>query len=184
MNKKLLALFAIVALVSGMIGFYVKDYNYHKDPTVSYNVYVFKDGLQVAESGNTITDIGETWIRDWVGLAGSGNTTSRNAAMWISLSNDASPLASWTKLTNEVAANGFTRAEGTVSAWTNSGDSAFNITKTFTATGEQQLQCAGLNWVSTSDSDNNLFACAAFTQTTFNTGDTLTITWSITINAN
>jgi hypothetical protein len=147
-------------------------------------MYVFKDGLLISESGNLITDLGEDWIRDWVGLAGAGNTTARSAAMYISLSNDASPSASWTKLPNEVAANGFTRAVGDVAEWDNSGDAAFNVTKTFTATGTQQLQCAGLNYLVTAESDNNLFAAAAFTQTTFNADDTLTITWSITINAN
>lgn len=174
----------LIAALAFTIGYAVNPIAVHQNPSVSYNVQVFKDGIQISEAGNVITDIGEDWIADWIGLAGADNTTARSAAQWISLSNDASPDASWTKLTNEVAANGFTRALGDVAAWTNSGDSAFNVTKTFTATGTQQLQCAGLNWAETAESDNNLFACAAFTQTTFNSGDTLTITWSITINAN
>jgi hypothetical protein len=117
-------------------------------------------------------------------MSGAANTTSRNATQWISLSNVGTPLQTWTVLTTEVDANGFDRQLGTVVAWTNAGDSAFNVTKTFTATGTQQLQTAGLNWNGQSLSDNNLFACAAFTQTTFNSGDTLTITWTITVDAN
>jgi hypothetical protein len=73
---------------------------------------------------------------------------------------------------------------GTVVAWENSGDRAFNVSKQFTATGTQQLQTAGLQWNDTPVSDNNLFASADFTQTTFNSADTLTITWVITVNAN
>lgn len=156
----------------------------HRDPSVSYNVYVFKDGVQVAESGNTITDIGEDWICDWIGLAGADNTTARSAAQYISLSNDGSASAAWTVLPGEVNANGFTRAVGTVTPWVNGGDSAFNVTKTFTASDTQQLQTAGLNWDDVAESDNNLFAAADFTQTTFSSGDTLTITWVITVNAN
>lgn len=156
----------------------------HKNPQVQWNVYVLKDGVQIGEAaGNLITNIGETWLRDWAGSS-AGNTTSRDGARYISLCNTASPDATWTKLTSEVTANGFDRAEGTVAWWTNSNDAAFNVTKTFTATGTQQLQTAGLNWVATDDSDNNLFAAAAFTQTTFNNGDTLTITWTITFDAN
>lgn len=131
-----------------------------------------------------ITDIGETWIRDWIGVAGEGNTTSRNATRYISVSNDASPVATWTNLTGEVATNNFTRAAGTVATWANAGDAAYNVTYTFIATGTSQLQCAGLHWSGVSASDANLFACAAFTQTTFNSGDSLTIKWSITVDAN
>lgn len=172
-------------LLSFSIGFMLApDFSQHKNPQVQWNVYAFKDGVMVGEaSGNLITDIGEIWIRDWA-AASAGNTTSRDGARYISLTNTASPAADWTKLTSEVTTNGFDRNEGTVTWWVNSGDAAFNVTKTFTATGTQQLQTAGLNWVSTDDSDGNLFAAASFTQTTFNAGDTLTITWIITIDAN
>lgn len=163
---------------------YAPNFEEHKNPSVQWNVFAFKDGICIGEgSGNLITDIGETWLRDWA-ASSAGNTTERSGARYISLCNTASPTADWTKLTSEVTANGFDRQEGSVTWWTNSGDSAFNVTKTFTASGTQQLQTAGLNWVATDDSDNNLFAAAAFTQTTFNAGDTLTITWTITFDAN
>lgn len=188
-SKISFAKFASVALIFSCLFFaigysFAPTYEPHKNPSVRYNVYAFKDGISIGEgSGNLITDIGETWLRDWAGCSAS-NTTSRSGAQWISLCNTASPLAGWTKLNSEVTANGFDRQAGTVAWWVNSGDSAFNVTKTFTATGTQQLQTAGLNWVSTGDSDGNLFAAAAFTQTTFNAGDTLTITWTITFDAN
>lgn len=155
----------------------------HFDPDVNVYFQVTKGEASGASaslaSGNLITDIGEAYIRDAC-LTLDGNTT----AWAISLSNVGSPLAAWTQLDTEVAANGFTRAVGVDTEWSNAGDYAFNITKTFTATGTQQLQTAGLQWDSTASSNNNLFAAATFTQTTFNSGDTLTITWVITFNAN
>lgn len=197
LNKKTFAKVLSVLLMVSLCSFVAYSYGLgtnnsaavdngyqHKDPSVSYNVYVFKDGVQVAESGNTITNIGEQWIQSWAGLSGEGNTTSRNATQYISLSNDGSAAAAWTVLPGEVNANGFSRALGDVTGWINSGDYAYNVTKTFTGTGTQQLQTAGLNWAGVAGSDNNLFACADFTQTTFNAGDTLTITWVITVNAN
>jgi hypothetical protein len=158
----------------------------HRDPSLSVNVYATKteaiSGITASiEAGNVITDIGEKYVGDIIGF---DNVTSHNATKWISLSNAGSASSSWTVLSSEVNANGFSRALGTVADWTNAGDYAFNVTKTFTATGTQQLQTAGLNWNNTPTSDNNLFACADFTQTTFNSDDTLTITWVITVNAN
>lgn len=187
MNKKILvpimSVFLVIAFASGYITAGLQNYGGHKDP--SYNVYfeVTKGEATGASatlaSGNLITDIGEAYARD-AAVTQDANTTS-----WaISLSNDGSPAAAWTQLTTEVAANGFTRAVGDSVAWTNAGDSAFNVTHTFTATGTQQLQTAGLQWDSTPSSNNNLFAAADFTQTTFNTDDTLTVTWVITFNAN
>lgn len=188
-NKATFAKYMSVALIFSCLFFavgyaFAPSYEAHKNPSVKYNVYAFKDGVSIGEgSGNLITDIGETWLRDWAACSAS-NTTSRDGARYISLTNTGSPAASWTKLTSEVTANGFDRQEGAVTWWTNGGDAAFNVTKTFTATGTQQLQTAGLNWVATDDSDGNLFAAASFTQTTFNAGDTLTITWTITFDAN
>ena len=157
----------------------------HKDPGYSANVfYLFETshGTWGGMAGNVITNLGECYVRN---IMGFNNETGHNETKWISLSNDASPAATWTKLTNEVTANGFGRALGTVAAWNNGTDYAFNVTKTFTATADgNELQCAGLNWNDTPDSDSNLFACAAFTQTTFNTGDNCTITWVITWDAN
>lgn len=165
------------------IGGYLVGNGGHFDPDVNVYFEVTKgeaSGVSAGlASGNLITDIGEAYIRDAI-LTLDGNTT----AWAISLSNAGSPLASWTQLDTEVAANGFTRAAGADVEWLNGADYAFNITKTFTATGTQQLQTAGLQWDTTASSNNNLFAAATFTQTTFNAADTLTITWVITINAN
>lgn len=184
MNKKTLLGFALVAVLAASMGYMANPLIRHMDPKI--NVYMTIQKGEAAgttatlASGNLITDIGENFV---------GNATldlDANTTSWaISLSNDGSPAAAWTELTTEVAANGFSRAVAeTVGPWSNSGDWAMNFTYTFTATGSQQLQTAGLHWDSTGESDNNLFAAADFTQTTFEADDTLTVTWVITFNAN
>ena len=183
-NLKLISLMSIVCLAFALGFVAAPNFAAHKNPSVQWNMYAFSEGIMIGEgSGNLITDLGEVWLRDWAGSS-EANTTSRNGTRYISLSNVGSPAAGWTELDTEVAANGFARAEGTVTWWENSGDSAYNVTKTFTASDTQQLQTAGLQWSGQGISDANLFAAATFTQTTFNNGDTLTITWTITFDAN
>lgn len=185
-RKQIVGILLVTVLCSTFFGYSLKMElgTGHVDPKAKANVYIFAEtskGTILLNPGNQIQDIGDSYVASWTGLCGTGNTTARNATQWISLSNSALPAQSATQLTSEIAANGFTRAIGTVSAlWLNGADYAFNVTKTFTATGTQQLQVAGLQWSGVASSDGNLFAAASFTQTTFNTNDNLTITWSIT----
>lgn len=162
----------------------IQAYPYtHHDPKASVNVFVFTEtagGENELTSGNLIPYIGGNYMRDILGF--QNVSAPENATKWITLSNDATPLVTWTKLANEKINSGFIRTLGTVAAWMNGTNYAYNVTNKFTATADtQQLQCAGLQWSGVSLSDNNLFACAAFTQTTFNTNDNCTITWVITI---
>lgn len=187
-TKKLAVILALTIVLSvGVTSAYFNPIVFmHRDPTMRANVYVTiqqRFGTTQCTGGNLITDIGERYVRNIIGF---NNVTAHNATDDISLSNDGSPLDTWTKLPNEVTGNGFDRVDassGTV-AWWNGTDYAFNVTHQFTATGTQQLQCAGLNWHPTDDVDNTLFAAALFTQTTFESGDNLTITWVITFDAN
>jgi hypothetical protein len=165
------------------LGYYTETMVYqHRSPKMSLNVFVFKEsakGTELISSGNVITDIGENYVRD--DLADAGSVV---AVKYITLSNDASPVQTWTKLPNELTTGGFGRALGTVTKWTSGTDAAFNVTKKFTATGAVTAQCAGLQWAVTASSDNNLFTCAAFTQTVFAANDNCTIVWMIVIDAN
>ena len=188
MNKKILFGLTAIFILGLTIGLSVNLILQHADPKVNVYMTVTKGessgAVATLSSGNLITDLGEMYIRDNVASDGVTFTNETIATWSISLSNVGSPLAAWTELDTEVAANGFSRAAGTVAGWSYSGDKAFNVTKTFTASGSQQLQTAGLQWDDTGESDNNLFAAATFTQTTFENSDTLTITWIIVINAN
>lgn len=184
LNTKTLLAFILVATLAFSGGYLISNVEVHREPRVKANLFILYEtakGSWSGQSGNLITDIGERLARNIIGF---DNVSSNNATKWISLSNVGSPLVTWTELNTEVAANGFTRALGTVTAWNNGTDYAFNVTKKFTASGTQQLQTAGLQWNDTPESDGNLFAVATFTQTTFESGDNLTITWVITWDAN
>ena len=179
-----IALVSVLAFSSGYLAFSPLMRAQHRDSKVSANVFILFEtakGTWSAEGGNLITNIGERVVRN---ILGFDNVTANNATKWISMSNAGSPLVTWTELDTELAANGFTRALGTVVTWMNGTDYAYNVTKKFTATGSQQVQTAGLQWSGVAESDNNLFAAADFAQTTFENNDNCTITWVITWDAN
>lgn len=179
-----IALVSVLAFSSGMLAFSPLMKIGHRTPKPSANVFILCEtarGTWTAKGENLITDIGEQYPRN---ILGFNNVTNHNATKWISMSNAGSPLVTWTELDTELAANGFTRALGTVVTWMNGTDYAYNVTKKFTATGTQQVQTAGLQWSGTAESDNSLFAAADFTQTTFENNDNCTITWVITWDAN
>lgn len=184
-KKDLAIVLSLTAILFVSLGYYLQPSIVgHRSPRASANVFIIYEtarGTSEQPIGNLITNIGERYVRN---ILGFDNVTANNATKWISLSNVGSPSAMWTELDTEVAANGFTRALGTVTAWNNGTDYAFNVTKKFTASGTQQLQTAGLQWNDTPESDGNLFAAATFTQTTFAANDNLTITWVITWDFN
>lgn len=186
MNKKTLIAFTLTAILFTSLGYAIKSLPLgHRDPQLKANVFYFFEtakGSYSGGSGNLITNIGERYVRNILGFQNASGT--ENATKWISLSNVGSPLVTWTELNTEVTANGFGRALGTVTAWNNGTDYAYNVSKKFTATGTQQLQTAGLQWSGVASSDNNLFSADTFTQTTFEANDNLTITWVITWDAN
>ena len=156
----------------------------HQPIGPSANVFVTVQtefGVYDIATGNVITNIGERYVRN---ILGFDNVTAHNATKWITLSNDASPVQTWTKLPTEATTYGAGRALGTVSAWVSAGDYSYNVTKKFTFTGSITLQCTGTQWSGVASSDNNLFACAAFTQTAFANNWNLTIKWSFVYNAN
>jgi hypothetical protein len=160
----------------------------HRNPQVVANVFVIVEsvnGRTEIPTGNVMTDLFETNLRNTYGFY--NDTTlpnSTNMTKYISVGN-CTPAQTLTKITTEANENGFSRAVGTVSTWQNGTDAAFNVTKTFTcATAAETINSAGLNWFATANTDGNLAAVAAITQTTFAVGDNCTITWVITFDAN
>lgn len=100
-----------------------------------------------------------------------------NGLNYIALSNDTvSETTASTTLSNEIASNGLQRAIGAY-AHTN-GASTATISKTFTASGTQSAQKAALFSASSSGTMNHVLA---FTQRSLISGDTLSITFTITI---
>mgnify|MGYP001313713481 CR=1 FL=1 len=102
-----------------------------------------------------------------------------NGFNYIGLSNDATaPDAADTTLTAELSGNGLTRAQGTVTLATGSGNQT-TVAKTFTYTGSSQaVQKSALF---TASSSGVMAHEVTFTQRTLATNDTLTLTYTITL---
>lgn len=128
--------------------------------------------------GNVITNIGENQTGQRVGINGT-----YVQVRWISLGN-ATASATLTKLTTEATTNGAIRKLASYVNFTYSGDFAFNITCKFYFTGDITLNCAGAHWSDVSNSDNNMYSCADFTQTAFANNWNMTITWMYVFDAN
>ncbi len=188
MNKKVAVIYAVSMLLVFSITFASSYYLFtpgsmkHGYASPSVNLYLTMEtgmGIYDVPIGNVITDIGENQTRTRMSTADTYVATK-----YISLSNDASADASWTKLPNEATTAGAGRATGDVVEWTNSGDAAFNVTATFNFSGDITLKAIGLHWSATPESDNNLFACANFAETAFANNWNMTATWVVTFDAN
>jgi hypothetical protein len=125
---------------------------------------------------NVITTVG----RDFLHTQGYGTSPAGNGLNYIGLSNDAlTENAASTTLSSEIAANGLTRAIGTVSHTT--GTSTTTVAKTFTCTTAQQAcQKAALFTASSGGTMNHALS---FTQRTLQVNDTIAITFTITLGA-
>ncbi len=145
------------------------------DPSGHVSIKAYRDGelFYEYEDHNLITTIGSRRIRNFLGW---DNETG--ATIYLALSNDATPLVGWTKLPGEIIANGLDRATGTP-AVVNS--TAFTVTYQWTASGTQSVQCTGLQWSVTDDSDNNLFASASISSVSLQANDKLDVTWTVNI---
>lgn len=124
---------------------------------------------------NLITNAGRIFLHkqgyDTTGLGANGLN-------YIALSNDTvTETATSTTLSTEIAANGLTRAQGTVTLPTGSGNQT-TIAKTFTASGSQSAQKAALFTASSAGTMNHVLA---FTQRSLITSDTLAVTYTITL---
>lgn len=124
---------------------------------------------------NLITNAGRIFLHtQGYGTAGLG----ANGLNYIALSNDTvTETATSTVLSNEIALNGLSRAQGTVTLPTGSGNQT-TIDKTFTATGAQSAQKAALFSAATVGTMNHVLS---FTQRSLITSDTLQITFTITL---
>jgi hypothetical protein len=130
--------------------------------------------VEVEECDNLITNAGRIQLHTQC-----YGTTSllTNGFCYIALSNDTlTETASSTTLSTEIAANGLSRAIGTVTLPTGSGTQT-TISKTFTASGAQSAQKAALFTASSAGVMNHALA---FTQKTLASGESLTVTFTIT----
>jgi hypothetical protein len=102
--------------------------------------------------------------------------TTAAVCTYIALTNTAiTPAATDTALSGEITTNGLARALGTPTHTSNA--TSYTLANTFTATGTQAAQAAGMFNASSS---GTLCFENTFTQASLVSGDTLTVTWTIT----
>lgn len=133
---------------------------------------LIKNGTAIGNAG-VLTTIGKNWIENQL-----GNSPSTVSAQFIALSTDTStPSASWTAIPNEITTGGLGRAQG---AYSDNGDGSWKISKTFTASASfTGVQLTGLYYAS---SGSYLLAADTFSAVNLNSGDQLTVTWTITVS--
>jgi hypothetical protein len=131
--------------------------------------------LSSDETYNVITTVG----RDFLHTQGYGTSPAANGLNYIGLSNDTlTETSASTVLSNEIVANGLSRAIGAVAHTTSA--TTTTITKVFTcATSSQAAQKAALFTASSSGTMNHVLA---FTQRTLQIGDSLTCVFTITLS--
>ena len=142
----------------------------HADGTVFYD--------------ESIHNLRTTGGADWQAAAMAATSAQPAASNYIALTNDATtpaagdcPAGSSTcTLTNEIVTNGLSRAQGTYAH--SSGTSSYTLTHTFTATGTQSAQKAGI--FNAASSGTMVFE-ASFTQVSLGSTDTVTVTWTVSI---
>ena len=131
----------------------------HPDGTVFYDKWVH----------NLRTNAGINW--QYNQMAG----TTAAVCTYIALSNDTgSPNAADTAVASEITSNGLSRANGTPTHTSNA--TSYTLAYTFTATGTQSAQKAG---VLNNSSSGTLCFENTFTQVSLASGDTLAVTWTI-----
>lgn len=187
MNKKrlslislgLIAILTVVAIFAFQAGVYYRDATLNLDVGTSslhVTVYVQRVGEENKywdHHAGVLTTIGLNWIEDQL-----GDSPDTNPAKWISVSMDTgSPVVGWTQIPAEIVSGGLTRAAGT---YTSTGDGVWTIDYQFTASATHtDVQLTGLQYAVSGD--NNLLGADTFTPVTLNSGDKLTVTWTITV---
>jgi len=146
------------------------------DPAGHVSVKAYRDGELFYEfdDHNLITTIGSTHIRDFMGWANQTN----QACIYLSLSDDATPLTSWVRLPGEITGSGLDRETGTP---TSVNATAYQVTYTWTASAPATVQCTGLHWDATDNSNNNLLAAASISSVSLQANDMLQVTWTVNI---
>lgn len=131
-------------------------------------------GRDVVENVKTTAGIDFVFAQAYATSGGQSN-----GLCYIGLSNDAlTETSASTTLSNEIAANGLSRAVATYAH--TAGQSTATLTKTFTcATGAQAAQKAALF---SAASNGTMTHVLAFTQRSLQVGDQLAITFTITIS--
>jgi len=186
-KRSIIIIFTIGYCFSFLMGYlgglYSRPSSYNlaidQNTTVNNTAFNFEairilNGRYYVESGhNVYTTIGKKFERNLKAFHNVTQNATSGFIGYVSLSNDASPSASWTQLTGEATTAGASRKAFDTLIVINA--TSINGTVTFTFSGSITLQCAGIQWDSHSTYNNNLYAAFAFTSTAFISGDKLII---------
>jgi len=180
-----LALVGLIAVGASMMSQVQSNENTdpsHQGITYKGHVEIYKipadTGIpeKIIDKDNLLVTNGKTYIRTQIG---SGSAAASSSARYMSLSNDTTaPDASWVDIPAEITTNGFGRAGATYAA---NGTGAWNLTYTWTASGEQYVRLTGLNTGAVA-SDGTLFASLAIPEAHMFTNDQLREIWSISVS--
>lgn len=136
---------------------------------------------------NTMTIDGESVTENGLAFGpGAGGWVApimENGLKYISLGTTPLPYDNTANVLLNELTGGLARAAGTVGAPASPTWNVFTVSKKFTATATTTENCAGLHWDSASGSTGNLWAYAYFAAVTTNSGDNITITWTVTFTA-
>lgn len=150
-----------------------------------FTIAITRNGETVSmETHNLITNIGKSQVRNLLSTLNASWPNQLihqdNRTISMSLSDDATPLATWTKLTTEYDnTNGLGRTQGTVTLLNYT---AFQVYHLWTCTGTgQKVQCCGVNFWNSLQSNNNLYCAGTFTENTLNNGDTIAVTYTLNV---
>lgn len=138
-------------------------------------LYVYK----TVDDDELVWNVKTTAGIDFLFAQGYGTSPGSNGLNYIALSNDTlTETSGSTTLSSEIAANGLSRAQGTYAH--TAGQSTATIDKTFTcATGAQAAQKSALFSAASNGTMNHALA---FTQRSLQVGDTLQVTYTITLS--
>ena len=142
-------------------------------PEIHVTMHHYRNGVLIGYShhAGTLTTGGKNWIEDQL-----GDSPSTDPAKWIAHSNSTdSPSAAWTAIPAEITTGNMSRTNGT---YVNDGDGKWNITKIFSPTETNSSRLVGLYWAA---SGAYLLASDTISVINYESGDTVTITWTITV---
>jgi len=141
-------------------------------------------GTEMKRSYNSRTDAGAALCASLISGSTLGGISSPAAPKYLAVSSATlTPAHGDTTLTSELSTNGFTRAAATAGSYSAPASldaaASFTFTHTFTASGTQTVASAALFDAA---STGNLYVEGNFaSSSTLNSGDTLSVTWTINL---
>jgi len=173
-SKKLLIAITLIGILLGIVIVLKGNENLKASSKYLTTVEIYKNNELIWRGSNIITDIGFNFTREQL-----LNPQTGVSLIYISVSNVSGVCSKTATNIQELAVCGLTRAAGTVTRYNMN---QFLVEKTFTLTCDvPNVQVSGLHWVSTAQSDRNLFSCAAFPVVNLVTNDQITIRWNVTM---